>query len=363
MATILRQVSARTSTVTFRAQVRVKGRPALSGTFPTRREAQRWAASLESAIREQRYDPSAEGRRRTLEEAVTRYNAEIVPALKAGRDRQLQLAWWCRHLGGRRLNELSPALIAEYRDRLPKETITRETRGKLVKVVITRTGATVNRYVAALSALLTVAQKQWHWTNDNVVRRVGRKSEPRGRTRWLADDERERLLAACQKSEWPGLFPAVMLALTTGARRHEVIGLEWDQIDLKKGRAFIADSKNSEPRVLPIVGPALEALKAHAKVRTLRCAWVFPNKSGEAPWWNFDHFWQAALTAAEIEGFRFHDLRHTAASYLAMNGATLGEIADVLGHRTLAMVKRYSHFADEHRQRVVGDMVTARFSK
>jgi integrase len=341
----------------------VKGRPPLSGTFPTRREAQRWAASLESAIREQRYDPSAEGKRRTLEEAVARYRAEIVPSLKAGRDRELQLAWWCRYLGGHRLNELSPALIAEYRDKLPKETVTREKNGKSVKETITRSGATVNRYIAALSALLTVTQKQWHWTNDNVVRRVGRKSEPRGRTRWLSDEERERLLAACERSTWDGLYPAVMLALTTGGRRHEVIGLQWDQIDLKAGRAFIADSKNGESRVLPVVGPALKALKAHAKVRTLRCPWVFPNRRGDAPWWNFDRFWQTALTEAKIEGFRFHDLRHTAASYLAMNGATLGEIADVLGHRTLAMVKRYSHFADEHRQQVVGDMVTARFSK
>lgn len=363
MATVLRQKSTRTGTVTFRAQVRVKGRPALSGTFPTRREAQRWAASLESAIREQRYDPSAEGKRRTLEEAVVRYKAEILPSKKAGRDRELQLAWWSRYLGGRRLNELTPALIAEYRDKLPKETVTREKKGKPVTETVTRTGATLNRYLAALSALLSVAQKQWHWINDNPVRRVGRKPEPRGRSRWLSDEERERLLAACRQSAWDGLYPAVMLALTTGARRREVIGLRWEQLDLKKGRAFIADSKNSEPRVLPIVGPALDALNAHAKVRLLRCPWVFPNKSGNAPWWNFDHAWQAALTKAEIQSFRWHDLRHTAASYLAMNGASLGEIADVLGHRTLAMVKRYSHFADEHRQRVVGEMVSARFGK
>ena len=113
---------------------------------------------------------------------------------------------------------------------------------------------------------------------------------------------------------------------------------------------------NSERRALPLAGLALDLLKQHAKVRQFDFELVFPNPRDGSKTWPLDLTWQKALKAAEVEEFRFHDLRHSAASYLAMNRATTAEIAAVLGHKTLAMVKRYSHLSDSHVSSVVAQM-------
>jgi integrase len=115
-----------------------------------------------------------------------------------------------------------------------------------------RKESTVNRYHAALSSVFRFALKRrWDWLKRNPCRDVERGQEGPGRRRWLSDNERKRLLAACRKSEWPGLYPLVMLALSTGARRSELLTLKWSDVDLHAGRAMPHDTKNGEPRTLP----------------------------------------------------------------------------------------------------------------
>jgi integrase len=153
----------------------------------------------------------------------------------------------------------------------------------------------------------------------------------------------------------------VLLAITTGARKGELIGLKWDDADLKKGRALVTETKNDEPRTLPLAGKALEALRALKLKASARSEYVFPQPSGlPGPYEHFDAHWYAALKVAKIEDFHFHDLRHTTASMLAAQGASLLEIADVLGHKTLAMVKRYSHLVVDHKAKVIENMVAAK---
>jgi integrase len=208
--------------------------------------------------------------------------------------------------------------------------------------------------------MLNVAKKEWRLIDRNPVSDIAKKKEGRGRTRFLTNEERDRLLAACKASEWSDLHTLVILAISTGARRGELITLQWDAIDLKAGKAVVTETKNDEPRTLPLVGKALEALRAMKLNGSAKSEYVFPNPSGfPGPFEQFDHRWYEALTEAGIEGFRFHDLRHCCASYLAANGASLLEIADVLGHKTLAMVRRYSHLTQSHKASVVEKMVKA----
>jgi integrase len=108
--------------------------------------------------------------------------------------------------------------------------------------------------------------------------------------------------------------------------------------------------------VVPLVGKALELLKAHAKVRRIDTPLLFPGKVKSNNPMDLRSPWLEAMKAAQIDDFRFHDLRHSAASYLAMNGASLAEIAEVLGHKTLQMVKRYSHLSEAHTTGVVSRM-------
>ena len=211
---------------------------------------------------------------------------------------------------------------------------------------------TVNRYLSALSHAFSVAVKEWGWLEDNPMRKVTKPKEPRGRVRYLGDEERGRLLEECRKSESPDLYCALVLALSTGARRMEVLGLRWGQVDFHRRAITLLETKNGEIRSLALVGHAFELMDARAKVRRIDTDLVFPGRLRGRPV-DLRASFETALKRAGIEDFRWHDLRHSAASYLAMNGATLAEIAEVLGHKTLAMVKRYAHLSQAHTTRVV----------
>jgi len=174
-------------------------------------------------------------------------------------------------------------------------------------------------------------------------------------------DERERLLQACKESREPLLYLVVIVALATGMRSSEIRGLTWDRVDLRTGRIVLEDTKNGERRTVPLVGRALEVLKEHGKVRRLDTPLLFPRPRDPQRPIRLDHAWAQAVEAAGIQNFRFHDLRHSAASYMLMNGATLGELAEVLGHKTLAMVKRYSHLSEPHTRGLLERMNAAVF--
>jgi integrase len=366
MASIQRIVSPLTKSVSYRAQVRVKGRPALSETFPNIKEAKAWAGSTESAIREGRHFPHLKSKRTQFAELVQRYRDTVMKEAGAKAVREQHLDWWNLRFAGRTLAEVTPDLVAEARDALAAEKFTRGKAHKIKGVEIapteyTRSGATVNRYLATLSHLYTMAVKEWRLVATNPVRDITKKKEARGRIRFLSDAEREALLTACADSDWPALYVLVLLAISTGARRGELINLKWDDVDLKAARVVVHETKNGDPRVLPLVGKALEALRALKLQGSAKSPWVFAQPSGfPGPYEHFDGVWYDALKAAGIEDFRFHDLRHTCASYLASQGASLLEIADTLGHRTMSMVKRYSHLAQSHKVSALEKMAKER---
>jgi len=153
-----------------------------------------------------------------------------------------------------------------------------------------------------------------------------------------------------------------VLALATGARRGELLNLRWSDVNVKRGTLTFHQTKNGERRAVPLIGDALEVLTQHVKGQHLDTSLVFPDSTGTRPVGMREAF-EWAVKRAGIVNFRFQDCRHTAASYLAMNGASLAEIAEVLGHKTLAMVKRYAHLSEAHTAGVVARMNAAIFGK
>ena len=147
-----------------------------------------------------------------------------------------------------------------------------------------------------------------------------------------------------------------MLALATGARQGEIIGLTWKDVDLETGRLTFHETKNGERRSVTVTGEALNVLRDHSKVRRIDSDLVFPGNTGKPAY--LRNAWLQALGDAEIKDFRWHDIRHTSASYLAMSGATLAEIAEILGHKTLQMVKRYAHLTEDHKAEVLERMTS-----
>jgi integrase len=334
----------------YRVKVRRKGALPLTATFPRLTDAKKWAQITEGAVLEGRHFTTAAAKRHTLADMVDRYLQDVLP--RKGRSsiymQTLQLTWWKVQLGETVLADITPPLLAEYREKLAKG----ETKP--------RSNATVVRYLAALSHAFTVAVREWQWCEEHPVRKVSKPKEPRGRVRFLSDEERQNLLDACQGSRNPYLSIVVVLALSTGARRGELLSLRWPDVDMKRGTLTFHETKNGERRTVPLTGQALVLMEQHARVRRLNTQFVFPGRTGRKPLSIRDAF-DNAVEHAGISDFTFHDLRHTAASYLAMNGASLLEIADVLGHRTLDMVRRYSHLSQAHTAAVVERMNVAIF--
>jgi integrase len=334
MATIQRREGK--NGVTYRVQVRLKGAPTQTATFTRKTDAKRWAQQTETAIREGRYFPTSEAKRRTAGEAIDRYIREHLPRKRSQVSPKQQLEWWRDQVGALPLAQLTPQVILETRNRLATEKV-----GK--KQDRLRKPATVNRYVAALSRVLSVASREWGWCGDNPARKVSKLPEDRGRIRFLEDSERDALLDACRKSEHPVLYPLVITALATGARQGELLNLCWSDVSFDRKTLVFGETKNDEVRSVPIPAAVADQLGEMAQVRRIDDDRVFPITADE-----LRYPWRKALKAAGITGFRFHDLRHSCASYLLQAGFPLGTVAEVLGHKTLEMAKRYSHLAESH---------------
>ena len=136
----------------------------------------------------------------------------------------------------------------------------------------------------------------------------------------------------------------------------EICTLRWRDIDLKKGQAILRKTKNKQTRIIPIQSYALELMKEKRKVRRIDTDLVFPATIDPQKSFDFKKSWQSLMDKTEIKDFRWHDLRHCAGSYLAMNGASAREIAEILGHKTLQMAMRYSHLSESHSASVVKSM-------
>ncbi len=334
----------------YRARVRIKGFPPQSAAFERLTDARRWAQQTEAAIREGRHFKTNEAKKHTVAELIDRYIQDVLPTKPKSKAKQeAQMRWWKSRMGAYLLSNVTPAMLVQYRDELSREPTLRGSK---------RSPSTVVRYLAVLSHALSVAVRDWGWLDDNPMRRVTKPKEPRGRVRFLSDEERVRLLTACKEAQCPCLYTVVVLALSTGMRYGEIMNLRWADVDFAKARIILQDTKNGERRNVPLTGHAHQQIEKLSKLRRIDTDLLFPNRlhGDRARPYEIRKSWNAALKTAQVENFHFHDLRHSTASYLAMNGATLSEIAEVLGHKTLQMVKRYAHLSEAHTARVVRSM-------
>src|SRR5207253_549052 len=150
----------------------------------------------------------------------------------------------------------------------------------------------------------------------------------------------------------PDLSVVVTLAISTGMRRNEILALRPQQVDVVRGMIYLYDTKNGEQRGVPLTGAALELMRQRMQHKEDDHDLIFAGKTGVTPF-DIRKPWYQALAGATLRDVRFHDLRHTAASFLAKNGASLPEIGAILGHKSAVMTKRYAHFADSHLRDVV----------
>ena len=241
------------------------------------------------------------------------------------------IRFWKKQLGHKLLTELTRADVIQGRDAL---------KGKAP--------GTVHKYLTLLTHALNVAVKEYEWLDRNVASLVSRPPLPPGRTRFLSDEERARLLAACRESKNRFLYPLVVLALYTSLRRGSLLRIQKQDIDLEKRTLYIPLTKNKTSLVLPLVGDAYEIIKDLCSQKTDK-EYIFPGTDTRGRWGSYDTAFRYAVKRANIgDGFVFHSLRHTAASIMAQQGIPLFTIGAVLNHKNLAMTARYSHLQIEN---------------
>ena len=252
----------------YRARIRIKGKPEVSETFNSKSKAQSWAKKMEDSIREDRFFPKKENLERTFADLIDRYIENELPKKpKSFAKQKMQLLWWKSHLGSYFLNHITPALIIEIRDKL-FHGLSR--RGK------PRSTSTANRYLAALTHVYTIAVKEWGWCNENIALKIRRSKEGKARDRFLEKEEISHLLSACKKSKSPYLHPIVLIALTTCARKGEILSLQWNDIEFNRKKMTFRDTKNGETRSIALSDPVINCLLKKKLSESCQANMFFP---------------------------------------------------------------------------------------
>lgn len=322
--------------VSYRARVRQAGSPDVSQSFATRTEAVRWSQRMEAEIRAGRYFGREEDKEKTFAQFIDRYiEKELTKNPKAYKKQKMMLTWWKSQLGRFFLCHITPSMIAELRDKLLSEITHR------LKL---RTPSTANRYLAALSRAFTVGVNEWQWLKENPVRKISRPKENKPRERYLDKEEIDRLLTACRKSKSPHLYAVVSCLLATGARRGEVLGLKIGDVDFNRSTLTFSRTKNGDTRTVHLSKHVLDILRREKEKRIVMSEYFFPSMDGKRPA-DIKAAWEHAVKNAGLKNVCLHTLRHTVASHLSMSGFSVLEIGNILGHKSMSMVKRYSHLS------------------
>lgn len=340
----------------YAVAIRIKGCPPMYATFSRLTDAREWIAENELPLKRGKHIKNSNAKKHTVAELIDRYIKYELPNRNSDQDKyKMHLEWWKSQIGAYLLSSIDNIMLSEYRDKLSGEKCLIPRKNMEPKVSKKkRSNATINRYMSSLSTVLSIAVKEYGWLDENPMLKVVKRKEPRGRVRFLEDKEVKKLLIECRKQSYE-LYLCVLIALSTGARYSEVTNLTWKNVDLKNKQFHFLNTKNGDNRGVAITSNIYQELKGFKKVRNINSDYLFATKDGKKILYLRGQF-EKALDQAKIKNFHFHDLRHTAASYLAKGGAGLLEIADILGHKTLAMVQRYSHFTKEHSAQVLENM-------
>jgi integrase len=319
----------------YRARIKRVGQTTLSKTFDSRLEAQRWAkftqAQLTLSLHEETKSPSGDGV--SFEEAAQSYIKNHSIHKKIVRCETSRLNILIKRWNGLTVAQVDKKAVLVLRDELLKKG---------------RSGETVNHYFNTISKLFQMLNDEWDLEIPNPIKGIKRMPPSQGRTKRVNTELESLLLSGCEQLSLPLLRSIIEFAIQTGMRRGELMGLTWTDIDLPNRKAYLHQTKNGEPRQVPLTSQAIGILEALTKDEEK----VFPmgmdalrSQFGRLK----EHIkgqWNGVGTNP-FDDLRFHDLRHEALSRLSDLGLNVIELSHISGHRTLGMLKRYTHPSHE----------------
>ena len=328
----------------WRAIITKKGLPRQTRTFDTKAEAEAWAATVESEIVRGVFVSLKEAENTTLSEALDRYEREVTIHKKNQRSERLYAKTWKAALGSRSLASINSSDIAKFRDERLKSVSPNMVRLEL----------------ALLSHLFTIAIKEWGMSGlVNPVQQIRKPKLPRGRERRLMTGEIDLIAAHSESSV---LSNAIRFAVETAMRREEIAEMKWDKVDFKKKTVTLTNTKDKihsdgEKRVVPLSPEALRILSSLPRRLDGKVWGVEPHSITRAFMRARSRASAAYEKECEEKGIKpdpaflvdltFHDLRHEATSRLFEKGLNPMQVAAITGHKTLQMLKRYTHLKAE----------------
>jgi integrase len=311
----------------WQAQVRRRGTKPRAKSFDSKAEAEKWARDLEAQV--DRFGTAPDTKileTTTLGELLERYQKEITPQKRGAVQEGQRIDVLRRHdLSHRTLLGLSQQDVATFRD-------------ERLAIVAPSTAV---REMAILSHVLEVATRDWALPlAKNVVKLVRRPVIRNERCRRLTGDEEQRLLDGCDAGQIPYLRTLLIIAIETGMRRGELLGLEWSDVSHNRRVITLTLTKNGSGREVPLSPRAFDALMDWKQNADVDQSTVFPMTAGA-----LEQAWRRLLIRAGIKGLRFHDLRHEGVSRLFERGLNVIEVSSISGHKELRMLKRYTHLS------------------
>lgn len=335
----------------WKAVIRKAGWPTASKTFRTKRDAEDWARRAEDEMVRGAYIQRAPADRLTVADALKRYLAEVTPTKRpnsqvSDHNRSKILI---EHMGKYSLAALTPEIAARFRDMRLAGEDRKDAKGK----PIPRANDTVRLDLALLGHLFTIAIKEWGiGLPSNPVMNIRRPAPGPGRNRRLSPEEEKRLLAAIDAHSNPMLRWIVRIALETGMRASEIVTLRRMQVDLKRRVVRLLETKNTSPRTVPLSMGAVELFRdaLNLQIRPIDSDLIFfgePGHDGKRRPYQFNPVWLNVKREQGLADVRFHDLRHEAISRFVEAGFSDQEVSAISGHKSMQMLKRYTHLRAE----------------
>lgn len=360
MATILKLEGKKG--ITYKAIIRIKGYKTKCKSFSSLTLAKQWAKKIESQMEHGEYQEIAEEispdsprkKIKTMKDLILYFKEYVAPIRYRSPEKyNCMFDWWIDFLGDIYIIKLKSSKISEGKEKLLTEKIIKG------KKEVTRGANTVNKYLMCLSAVLTFAVKELEIIEVNPCSKVSTVTKPAGRKRFLSEEELTKLFKACEEHSQM-VYVFTLITFSTGARYSEVLHLQVENVDFKNNLIYYLDTKNKESRGVPADNSVMQIIKNYLVENNIESGYIFVNKKKKIAYMR--GYLQAIIKKSGIDNFHIHDLRHTTASYIAMNGGSLLDIAEILGHKSLVMARRYSHLTQKHTAKVLSKVTDKLFS-
>lgn len=336
-----------------KAVIRKNGYRRITKTFSGITLATKWARQIEASMENGSYKEEIiasndkKVKVETIENLIKFFRENVDPTRYSSDVKNYYMYnWWTERIGHIKVKDIKAKDLSACKQILLTE---------ISKYGKPRQANTINKYLMCMSAILTYARDELELIEYNPMSKVKIIPKPEGRKRYLTQEELSRYLSAC-KNHSKIVYLFVLIALATGGRYSEVLHLRAEDVDYQNERVYYLDTKNGTSRGVYLETDILAFLKEYCDEQGIEKGYIFAGKRKGCLTYIRGELYKV-IRNIQLEDFRVHDMRHTFASYSAMNGATLLDIAELLGQKSLTVTRRYSHLTQKHTDAIVKKVV------